>query len=639
MFRIVYTVVVSVMLVFASPEANAEPLGQDFTSSAEKFKSKEERDAEIAEAEAEAEANKDQFARVIILRWPGMTTDHKDLNLQRNVRSAIGKSDALFLPAIDLYQDGREIKDTTLAPEMQPAKVSDDNLQTVLDMIERAKRLQYEDADTNEWLSLGLKYRKAAEEIWFVDRPELREPLFTLYTEIGRAADYMSENSVPLFEGIGGRQVNYYFYLAASMAYYEPELLQKIEDPETQGNVEHYVNLLQRGVFPSMKVDFQMEDKFNKADFAENYEVLINGLPVELDENGELDVFLGRSDILLKRQDEGMGLSERYEATKTEGKAYRVLEVARKRMEVDFVRQLFLYENECTPQVDGDILTYLSIYAKLHPKVQNQIYIAVPKAGNPNKVWVWRFDTSSTTLSKVASGDEEFPVHFVATMGSGALYNGATVAFTAPEPDAVANGANPLNSINPELIAANMPIAFDLRAHYTKFMLQVGIEFGLSLNDEGWTEYYQTPSNGDADVVTVELNEECMGYDTDDRREGSVDGCNIVQEVYHTSRFSQNRYIGAGYLFGRDASFGYGLRTGVRFGWMNMPYSYVTTAHLGYTQPLELFEVGKRIRPVVDADIRVGTVAARQRSLAYDLGTIGKVEPTFGFVLTAGSTF
>ena len=156
MLRVVCTMV---LLWFVSPSVQAEPLGQSFDSSVQKRKSKAEKEAEIAEAEAEETANQEQFARIIVLRWQGTTTDHRDLNLQRNVRSAVGKSDALFLPAIDLYQDGREIKDTTLAPEMQPAEVIDADIQDVLAMVAQAKRLTFEDVDPNDWQSLGLKYR------------------------------------------------------------------------------------------------------------------------------------------------------------------------------------------------------------------------------------------------------------------------------------------------------------------------------------------------------------------------------------------------------------------------------------------------------------------------------------------------
>ena len=126
-------------------------------------------------------------------------------------------------------------------------------------------------------------------------------------------------------------------------------------------------------------------------------------------------------------------------------------------MELDFVAQLFLRETECTPQVDSDILTYLSIYAKMHPEVDTEIYISVPKAGNPNKVWVWRFDPTSTTLSKVKDGIEEFPVHFVATMGTGMLYNGFNLSYTPPQADAIVGGSNPIDAVDLDGTEANMP--------------------------------------------------------------------------------------------------------------------------------------------------------------------------------------
>ena len=122
-----------------------------------------------------------------------------------------------------------------------------------------------------------MKYRKIGDRIWFVDRPELREPLFLLYTQIGRAAEYTDNGTAPLFEYVGGRNVNYYYYLAATMVYDQPELLQQVTDPDSRGGIEYYVGLLQRGVFPSMKIDFQMEDKFDLQSFNKEYEVLING--------------------------------------------------------------------------------------------------------------------------------------------------------------------------------------------------------------------------------------------------------------------------------------------------------------------------------------------------------------------------
>ena len=140
-------------------------------------------------------------------------------------------------------------------------------------------------------------------------------------------------------------------------------------------------------------------------------------------------------------------------------------------------------------------------------------------------------------------------------------------------------------------------------------------------------------------VATVQVNEDCLKEGPNKRRVGDVTDCTIVQEAYQQSRFSRHRYVGVGYLFGRDASFGYGWRTALRVGVLNMPSSWITTVHAGYTYPMDFFDIGKRIRPVVDADIRSGTVSARERSLAYDLGQIDLIEPVFGFTLTAGTTF
>ena len=79
-----------------------------------------------------------------------------NINLQRNVRSAIGKSDALFYQRSTCIKMAEKSR-STLAPEMQPAKVSDDDVDQVCKP-SAVKQLQYEDVDINEWQGLGLKY-------------------------------------------------------------------------------------------------------------------------------------------------------------------------------------------------------------------------------------------------------------------------------------------------------------------------------------------------------------------------------------------------------------------------------------------------------------------------------------------------
>ncbi|MEL6349940.1 MAG: hypothetical protein AAFV53_42955, partial [Myxococcota bacterium] len=384
-----------------------------------------DQDAEIDAAAAEAERKRrEKLSRVIVLKWPNTSTDFKNETVQRNVRSRIARPDAMFFPEVDLYQNGRKVKDRTVIPANQPAQVSETAIPQVLRAVDEVSSISWNALRPDQWGLKAQELRELTELIWFVDRVELREPLFLLYAQIGRAAYNYNSPAPPFFDSIGGFNVNYYWYLAATLAYQEPALMSKITDQELQGNITYYLQQLQNGSFPTIKVDFEQENNFEE-DFADTYEILMNGLPIELDDNHQVDVFLGRTDIYLKRQDSGHGLSERLEVTKLDDKIYFVRDVARKRMGVDFIEQLFLYKNECTPDVDGDILNYLAIYAKMHQKAE--IYIAVPENGNPNRVYIWRYDRNSATLSLVGGGGDDFPVRFAFLFSAGVLYNGATV--------------------------------------------------------------------------------------------------------------------------------------------------------------------------------------------------------------------
>ena len=73
---------------------------------------------------------------------------------------------------------------------------------------------------------------------------------------------------------------------------------------------------------------------------------------------------------------------------------------------------------------------------------------------------------------------------------------------------------------------------------------------------------------------------------------------------------------------------------------MDMPNSNVFAAHVGYSHLVDVYELGERIRPVVDADLRLGTVWLDHRSLIYDTTEVpSSVAPIFGFTLSAGTTF
>lgn len=636
---------VSVWLVFFCPVASASSPGSTDDIAFKRKDDKEAEEAEISEAEAEEERKrKERYARIIVLKWMGTSTDYQNEVVQRNIRSRIARPDALFFPEVDLYQNGRKLRDRTVIPANQPAIVDETAAPRILQAVDEISGVAWNQMPPDQWGLKAQELRDLTELIWFADRVELREPMFLLYAQIGRAAYNYDSAAPPFFDNIGGFNVNYYWYLAATLAYQEPALMSKLTDQELVGNVQYYLQQLQSGTFPTIKVDFEQENQFEE-DFNDNYEILMNGLPVELDENAQIDVFLGRTDIYLKRKDTGHGLSERLEVTKLEDRIYFVRDVARKRMGVDFIEQLFLYKNECTPDVDGDILNYLAIYAKLHEKAE--IYIAVPENGNPNRVYIWRYDRASAQLSLVGGGGDDFPVRFAFLFSSGILYNGATVTYTEPSAQQAADGTlgRPTDFINSQLEPAILPLELELRGHFNRLMVNFGAEFGFGLTDGGtgygtMVEYYQHPGNQEAIAVKNPSQSCSVG-----------DGGNVTcEEVYNVRDFNRHLYLGSGIVLGRDAGIGFGPRFAAQFGWTNIPRAFQTTAHFGWAIQPPIPQAGGRVRPMIDLDLRGGASIARDRSLQKDLSDAtkanndpdddeGYVRPVFGLTAGIGLTF
>jgi len=603
-------------------------------------KTAEEKDAEQAEAEAAAERKrKEKLARVIVLKWKDTSTDYTNETVHRNVRSRIARPEAMFFPEVDLYQNGRKVPDRTVIPAMQPAIVPDTNVPAVLAAVDQISGVAWNSLQPAEW---GLKAQELlalSETLWFVDRIELREPMFLLYAQIGRAAENQNHPAPPFYRQVGAFAVNYYWYLAATLAYQEPALMSKLTDQELAGSINYYLSQLQQGTYPAFKVDFEQENFYDEEQFNKDYEVLVNGIPVELDANAQIDAFIGRTDIYLKRKDTGHGLSERLEVLKLEDKFYFVRDVARKIMGIDFIEQLFLHKNECTPEVDGDILNFLAIYQKLHDKAE--IYITVPESGNPNKVWIWRYDRRSAQLNLVGGGPDGFPVRFALLFSTGLLFNGAAVSVDddlsdedSLAPDDVAQPSR----VSKELDAAMIPFNFELRGHYNRLMINFGAEFGYNAakDAEGWIEYYQTPGNRDARAYEI------TGCEPDDDPSGNTT-CESIEVAHNQRTFNRYLYMGAGVVLGRDAGIGFGPRFAARFGWTNLPHAFQPTGHFGWAIQPPIGDFGGRVRPLVDLDLRGGVAWALPKSLQLDLadesGEESSVMPVFGATIGAGFTF
>ncbi len=633
----------------APPSASRSPHHAAVKTKKEKGKkkSKEEIKEELDKADEEEERKRrDRLARVVVLKVENTSTDYTNDNVIRNVRSAIARPDAMFFPEVDLYQNGRKVKDTTLIPAMQPALVPDSNIPAVIAAANKALSIPWNSLRPDEWGVKADGLRDKAELIWFVDRVALREPLFQIYMAIGYAAQNANNPIPPFYEAVGPKAVNYYWYLAALLAMQEPALMSKATQEDARDGIELYLNQLQQGAYPSFQFDFEFEDRYDPEIFSSNYEVLINGLPKQLDGNAQMPGYLGRTDIYLKRQDSGHGLSERFESVKLDEKLIFVRENARKKMGVDFIDQLMLYKNQCIAEVDGDILNYLAIYQKMHPKAET--YIAVPEKGNPNKMYIWRYVKEAAHLRLVSGAGGDFPVRFAFVFSPGVMFNGASVDVdqdVSDEDNIDISSRGVSSRFDESFKNAFVPFNIEGRMHYNRLMVSLGWELGLNTaKDSDWIERYYLPKHqGSVRPTAVHCKR------TDMEKWGPIrvnalgdDACG-TSEKYHITHWNRYIYLGTGVVFGRDAGVGFGPRLLWRNGWTNLPHAWQSTLHFGWSVQPPIGDFKKRFRPLVDADLRGGismaAVNSIQREIAREDPDEGVVMPVFGLTMGLGFTF
>ncbi|MFT4621753.1 MAG: hypothetical protein ACI8PZ_000405, partial [Myxococcota bacterium] len=447
-------------------------------------KSEKELAAQARLAQVEA-ASKGRASRVVIIKWPDSDADYHNEALQRNIKARIARVDAKFYPEIDLYQAGRREPDREIRHTDQRAMVPDDAIDRIMATVDEISAVPWNALTEQDWRLKAYSMRELAKELWFIDRPELREPLFLLYAQIGRAADASGDGSPPFYEQVGDRTVNYYWYLGGAMAHQTPELMSKLTEKDLNASIGYFKDMLDRGEFPPMTLSFEIEAMpFQAKSFATEYQVYINGIEVVVeDPNGLWLASPGRVDVYFSR-DDGHSLSDRIELDKLSDKIYFVRDVARKRMGLDFKDQLMEHPNECIPPVDGEILTYLSIYQKLHPDAEVYIALAVGGSIAPNKILLWRWDPVAGQLMKVQDDTGGFPVRFAMTVGTGLIFSGAT--YTPPNAEGAAEGQEGCDpGTNPDCNSqaakdavsefpapklAGVPIMYHLRGHYNRLM-------------------------------------------------------------------------------------------------------------------------------------------------------------------------
>jgi hypothetical protein len=553
-------------------------------------------------------------ARVVVLKWPGTELGYSDADLQRVVKSRTARANAVFSPSVDLFQNGRKHPDRSLNAAAQPARVSAANLAAVKREVDRVAQIPWNRLNEGQWAQEARTLKDLVDQIWFVESPEQRDGLFMLYAQAGRAAWFQGSESPPYFEAIGGTSVNYFHYLAAVMASEDPSLMGKLSDQELHGYISQYLDQLNADGFPSMDLDFELENHFDLKEFAGAYKIFLNGMEVEPNERGQIRVPLGRTDIFLQAADGGFGLSERLVVDKLADKAFFVRDVARKSMGIDFIEKLMENPNECSPELEERMHVYLSIYSKLHPN--EDIYVAVPQDGKMSKLSIWRFDRQGSTLQLVGGGDGGFPVRFGAVAATGSQFNTWMVEFdpTITGGDIQDMGSSFDADAGASIGGKHIPVNLELRLHYNRWMLAFGTELGVHLGD-GWVERYSGTDG--LDVIAQNKSGE---------------------ETLNTRSFNVLNYMSLGVLLGKDAGIGFGPRAAIRFGKMDMPRAGQVTLHGGYTHPAPGIEADGRIRPFIDADFRAGLILPLTGSLQLEADGATS-QPTFGMTAGVGTTF
>ena len=564
-----------------------------------------------ARLEALAALNKGKQARVIVLKQGDV--DATNGVLQKIIKTRIVRPDAEFFHDIDLYQAGRREPDRNLKPGDQRGIVSDEALAIVTAAVDEASTIPWNQLTEAEWGLKAEELRKLGDELWFIDRPEVIEPLFVLYGQIGRAAENMNNTSPPFYASIDGQTVNYYWFLAGAMAHQDPALLSKITDSDVNDSIKYYKEELDGGGIRKMTLSFEDGGEWDPKEFASEYVVYINGQEVVIaSSDGLHQVPPGRVDVYLERSAGGKSISDRIELDKLGDKIYFVRDVARKRMGIDFASQLMDHPNECTPDLDSDILTYLNIYAKIHPEAE--VFIAVPIAGNPNNPGIWRVDRRTGLLQKVIDEGGSFALRFSALF---------TVGVTG------SNQLHPDLYKNAEMIG--VPLGLELRAHFLRLMVNFGIRGSVGISADAAKSATDGEDGPELPEDATDVDPNDLKVYSDYCQAGGACRSNNVVRSMHVNR---TIFTGIGVMLGQNAAAGYGPRGSLQVGFTNAPHTVDITLHPGYTMkaPLEGFE--GRLRPILDAEIFGGVL------IPYGETMFGsKPLWKFGLSVGVGTTF
>jgi len=319
---------------------------------------------------------------IVVLEKGGVAVDLEDSRVRRLMRMNVARPSALILPPEDLYQAARIYPADGDASD-QVARVSDR-------WIEEAERMAADVRgmpDHGRWDVVAEDLHALVEQCFFIDRVELREPLFTLHALAGKAASLANLDEDTRFF-IDGE--NLHFSAAGRMAEREPHLVDVFEGLRLEETMDHYVSKFDGEEALATTLHFDRRGVFNPAHFASEFVLQVNGLEMLItDPRGLLSLPPGRVDVSLEREN-GVALSFRLDPERAEGKRFDVRSMG-------IWAGNALAEQLLSDSIDEEYLQSIAIFQRLHP--ERDIYLAVWERARKNDkflhMWIWRPDTAT----------------------------------------------------------------------------------------------------------------------------------------------------------------------------------------------------------------------------------------------------
>lgn len=329
--------------------------------------------------------------RVVVI--PRGNIDHTTTRLQRRIRRLLDASELAFFPAVDLYQKGRLGPHWEAEPDGPPAvTVPEDAAVRVEGALTELRAGSEEGRTPEDWAERGAAVLALEQELWFLDRPELRAPLFDVYAEAARCALHAGEAWPP--------DVRAPAQSAAALAADTPALLGRVLDPDARAAIAAAVE----APVPGCILDFSTNGTFDPEGYTRSYTTRVNGIEVAIaDPGGRLALPQGRADVLLARFDPlsptGMGPSLSWrdrDVCHDSEHALSVFWVAGARLGQDLA--FHLREDPSAPLATGDIVGSLWIYEQLYPAERVVIALPVDRETSRQRVLLWQLQSGRPEL-------------------------------------------------------------------------------------------------------------------------------------------------------------------------------------------------------------------------------------------------